>query len=219
MKKNIKKTFVLAAVITPIIFIFITAFTIFNSSLQEKYRMLGNGTIFQSVNYIDNYLFLGELKLPSDKIYNFKYTAPKSEYISFYQIRLSDFNFPKIKEIDNYCRKKFPQLLLNLESSIYQTDKYGEIIRDNNGRAKLQTTRYTQQERNKKSCLNQYKYGHILLRIRNNHKKILMNISISEFGGQSVKVTKGDEVYITIKTSTPKNNLVAPMHSYNLYIK
>lgn len=219
MKKNTNKFLKLGIFIILVIFLSLLLFSVLISDLQTKYRMFGDGLILRTLNYIDNYRLITKLELPSNSTHSLEYTAPKKGSIAFYQLRVSDFNFTELRESDEFCRKKYTQLPLDLEGSIFQMDKNGEIIRDKNGRSKIRVTKYMKQEKNNNNCRNQYRYGDIFLLIKNNKKQTLFDSKISDFGGQSVKVKKDEVLYITINTKIPQDTKVAPMHHYNIYLK
>ena len=195
----------------------------FNSDLQERYNMFGDGLILRSLNYIDNYRLIKEVKLPSNSTYSFEFTSPVNGHIAFYQLRKTALNFPDADEVEEYCNKLFPTLPLDLVTpaldQFYQLDKNGNIIKDNKG---LPCKRHQSQfsiKSNRRNCFFQYMYGNIFLLINNSKKQTLFNKKISIFGGQSVNVKKDELLYITINTKISQDTKVAPTHRYNIYLK
>ncbi len=101
----------------------------------------------------------------------------------------------------------------------YYLDKQGRITHDSNGTPMQKTPEAVQQNQDRRYCFQEYKYGNIHLLVKNQDNKVLFDHKINKFEGQSVKVKENQKLSITIKTKIPKNTIVAPMHTYNIYIK
>ena len=89
------------------------------NSLQDRFNLLGNGSVTRLINYIDKYVFIGTIELPSDTEYLFNYFSNKDGYIAFYQVvhRLdlnrSDPSNDQAKAYEE-CETKFPPVPLEL---------------------------------------------------------------------------------------------------------
>ncbi len=93
------------------------------NSLQDRFNLLGNGSVTRLINYIDKYVFIGTIELPSDTEYLFNYFSNKDGYIAFYQVvhRLdlnrSDPSNDQAKAYEE-CETKFPPVPLELHKPV-----------------------------------------------------------------------------------------------------